>query len=94
MAKKRNQPPNETEMDTQLLHRMDERQKAMSKKLDDFIDTMNDKLDGITDQTNIRMDATNNRVSKLENWRWAIMGAIVVISVLVGWVLQILFGAG
>lgn len=89
MAKRKNQPDeNETEMDTQLLHRMDERQKAMSKKLDDFIDTMNDKLDGITTQTT----ATNGRVGKLENWRSAIMAAIVVISVLIGWVLQILFG--
>lgn len=75
-------------MDTQLLHRMDERQKAMQRDLTNFSDAITQKLDGITAQTT----ATNGRVGKLENWRSAIMAAIIVISVLIGWVLQILFG--
>jgi hypothetical protein len=46
------------------------------------------RLDAI-DQRSAEMLAqvkkTNGRVSKLENWRWAVVGGLAVLTTLVGW---------
>ena len=65
-----------------LYKKMSENTKEILKKIDDMEGRIEDKLKEHTDRSSAQHKVISERLNVLENWRWIVVGASVVIGFL------------